>query len=182
MRIRPSIFVVSDTHFGHAKMVDIWGVRRENHNEEMIRVWNDTIKNDDVVLHLGDLTMVNKEATKAFTLKLNGRKYLIRGNHDGNSDTWYKQCGFEVIPAAFQRFGQKDGSWMPVMFTHEPVYDLQKGWFNVHGHLHGDMHRGNVPNGDFYFDAGVDANEFKPVALFEILAKFKPIYDKQNIQ
>lgn len=173
MKITPQIFITADTHFGHSKMWAFWGHRKEGFEEELIKNWNNVVTKNDVVLHLGDLSLTNKEKTMGWCKQLKGTKYLIRGNHDSGSDTWYKDCGFEVIPSSFQRFGQKDGSNITVLFTHEPVMDLPDIWFNIHGHLHGDGHRGNVLYGDRYFDAGVDPNNMKPVRLYDVLAKFK---------
>ena len=138
----------------------------------MIEKWNEVVGKHDIVLHLGDLTLSNKEKTKEWTDQLNGEKYLIEGNHDRLRHTWYSDCGFEVIPMAYQKFGQKNGSHLNVLFTHEPVLNLPKGWFNIHGHLHGDDHRG-ISTTPYHYDAGVDANELKPIKLSEILSEFQ---------
>lgn len=177
MKITPQIFLTSDTHFGHTKMWAFWAHREEGFEEQIIKNWNKVVGPNDVVLHLGDLSLTNKEATKNWTNRLNGKKYLILGNHDSNSESWYRECGFEVIPNALKHFGQKDGSVMKVLFTHEPVMDLPDHWFNIHGHLHGDSHRGNVLYGPRYFDAGVDPNGLTPVRLYDILYKFKKPVD-----
>lgn len=174
MKITPNIFLTADTHFGHSKIWDTWGHRKEGFEEEVIENWNVVVGKHDVLLHLGDLTLTNKEKTIGWTSQLRGRKYLIRGNHDSGSDTWYRDCGFEVIPNAYQRFGQKDGSYIHVLFTHEPVLGLLKGWFNIHGHLHGDKHRG-IDTTPSHYDVGMDACGLKPVKLSEILADFKEI-------
>ncbi len=64
----PSVFLVSDTHFGHA------GVCRFTHpddpevklrpwtdpdemDEEMVRRWNDCVRPSDKVYHLGDVVI-----------------------------------------------------------------------------------------------------------------------------
>ena len=176
MRIRPDIFITADTHFGHTKMWAFWQHREEGFEEKIISNWNRVVGDDDIVLHLGDLALCSKEMCKNWTLQLRGKKYLIRGNHDGNSETWFNECGFTTIPASLSQFGQKDGSILKVLFTHEPVMDLPKKWFNIHGHLHGDSHRQELGNSLFdrrYFDAGVDPNDLTPIRLYDILAYFK---------
>lgn len=170
MKIRPSLYLTSDTHFGHQKMID-WGHRDEHHNEAIIKAWNAVIGKNDAVLHLGDLTMTNKETTREWTAQLNGTKYLVRGNHDGNSDTWYKDLGFDTIPNCYKSFHDKYDHNYHVLFTHEPVLNLPQDWFNIHGHLHGDNHR-NILTTDHHFDVGVDAHDFAPVKLSEILTEF----------
>lgn len=172
MKIGLNTFLIADTHFGHNKMVDVWGNRKETHNEDMIEAWNSIVGKHDVVLHLGDLTMVGKEKTKSWTDQLNGKKYLIRGNHDGASDSWYRDVGFETLPAAFQIFRDKYNNYQSVLFTHIPVRDMPSWWFNIHGHLHGGNHRGSL-NSTQHFDVGADPLEFKPIQLSEVLSILK---------
>lgn len=179
MNIRPSIFVTADTHFGHVKLVDIWGRRKPDHNEVMIERWNAIVGKRDVVLHLGDLTMLGKHETMAYTSQLNGIKYLVRGNHDEASDTWYKDCGFTVIPPCFQQFRDKYENWFNILFTHIPVHPLPgEDWFNIHGHLHGDNHRGHKPT-PRHFDVGVDPNDLTPVRLSTLLDEIKSTLPKK---
>lgn len=172
MKITPQIFLTSDTHFGHTKLWETWGHRPKDFEETIVENWNSVVGKHDTVLHLGDLTLANKEKTMSWTNRLRGRKYLILGNHDNSSVSWYRDCGFEVIPASFQKFGQKDDSYMKVLFTHEPTLDLPEGWFNIHGHLHGDNHR-NIITTPKHYDVGVDANDLKPVRLYDVLSVLK---------
>lgn len=174
MKITPQTFLTADTHFFHATLWRLWG-RPEDSDKRIVTNWNQAVGKNDTVLHLGDLVFSNKEKAMEICRKLNGNKYLIRGNHDGQSETWLKDCGFTTVEPVFKRFGNKDDTLTTVLFTHEPVFDLPLGWFNIHGHLHGNSHRGNVPNGKYYYDAGVDANEFKPIRLFSVLSEFKNI-------
>ncbi len=164
--------MTADTHFDHAKLWSVWDHRKKGFEKEIVKAWNSVVSKYDKVLHLGDVSISNQGNTVFWTKQLNGRKYLIRGNHDNHTDGWYRTCGFETMPNAYKKFGQKDGSYIHVLFTHEPVVDLPKGWFNIHGHLHGDSHRGILTTKN-HFDVGVDAVGYKPIPLYEILAKFK---------
>ena len=166
--------MTSDLHFGHSKIWSKWKYREPDFEEDIIKKWNNVVAKTDVVLNLGDLSLTNKIITKAWTKQLNGRKYLVRGNHDNHSETWYRDCEFKTIPAAYQRFGQKDGGHIHILFTHEPILRVQRGWFNIHGHLHGDCHRG-IKTTNRHFDVGVDANNLRPIRLYNILAKFKKV-------
>ena len=166
MRITPSIFLTSDTHFGHRRLVD-WG-RPEEFNEMILENWNRVVRKDDIVLHLGDLTMVNKEDTRAYTSQLKGRKYIILGNHDDRSNTWYEDLGFTVIPAAFYPYRDKHDNWYKILLTHIPVHPIPEGWFNIHGHLHGNGHRASLQSAQ-HVDVGVDCFEFTPVRMYKVL-------------
>lgn len=171
MKLTPHWFLTSDTHFDHSKLVNLGMGRPGNFSELIVENWNKVVGKKDFVLHLGDLTMTNKEKTKSYTQRLNGQKFLIRGNHDGASDTWYQECGFTVVEPIFKIFKDKYDNWHKFLFTHVPVAPLPDEFFNVHGHLHGNSHRGNVPNGYQYFDVGVDCTNFTPIRLYEVFQK-----------
>ena len=79
-------YYIADLHFFHAAMnqrMDKRGFANvEEMNEYMIEKWNGKVrKNDDVVI-IGDLSWGNAEETNALLNRLNGRLYLIQGNHD----------------------------------------------------------------------------------------------------
>jgi len=86
----PSVFLVSDTHFGHmgvCKFTRNDGVTKlrpystpEEMDEDMIAKWNAKVKPTDKVYHLGDV-VINRKALPTLH-RLNGDKVLIRGNHD----------------------------------------------------------------------------------------------------
>lgn len=80
-------FVVSDCHFRHDKDF-IWATRGfqscEEHNETLIQEWNNRVKEDSVVFHLGDFMFKDPEGTYTldFLDKLNfSTLYLLGGNH-----------------------------------------------------------------------------------------------------
>lgn len=79
-------YYIADLHFFHAAMnecMDHRGFQNvEEMNEYMIAKWNGKVrKNDDVVI-IGDLSWGNAEETNTLLKRLNGRLYLIQGNHD----------------------------------------------------------------------------------------------------
>jgi calcineurin-like phosphoesterase family protein len=137
----PSVFLVSDTHFGHA------GVCRFTHpddpeiklrpwdnademDEEMIRRWNDRVRPNDKVYHLGDV-VINRKALKTLS-RLNGDKVLIRGNHDIFKDEDYRAVGFEQMHGV-RVFVDK------FILSHIPLHPdcvSERFRVNVHGHLH----------------------------------------------
>lgn len=133
-------FVVSDTHFGHTnswekfKLEDGSPLRpfssTEEMDEAMIERWNAVVQPHDTVYHLGDVVINRKHLH--LVKRLNGRKILIRGNHDIFRDEDYREVGFEQIHGVrvfVDRF----------ILTHIPLHpDCVSGRFrvNVHGHLH----------------------------------------------
>ena len=98
----PAVFLVSDTHFGHAGVCRFlredgtklrpWDDPNEM-DEEMVKRWNETVRPNDKVYHLGDV-VINRKALKTLE-RLNGDKILIKGNHATSLLKIYK-----VIPRA----------------------------------------------------------------------------------
>lgn len=101
-------------------------------DEAMVERWNSKVKPEDTIYHLGDV-VINRKSL-AVVKRLNGRKILIRGNHDLFSDKDYYEAGFvslrgvHVVPGKY-------------VFTHIPVHpaEIRRFRVNVHGHLHGNQ-------------------------------------------
>lgn len=65
------------------------------HDEMITEKWNSVVSKNDTVLHLGDLAF---RGIDEHTKKLNGKKILLRGNHDLKSKRTYLEAGWlEVI-------------------------------------------------------------------------------------
>lgn len=84
-----SIYAISDLHLSlgiKEKPMDIFGKQWENHVEKLQQNWNNTIKNDDIVLMAGDFSWATylEESLKDFQFldKLPGKKIMLKGNHD----------------------------------------------------------------------------------------------------
>lgn len=135
-------FIISDTHFGHTnswekfKNADGSPLRpftsTEEMDETMIERWNAKVKPTDTVYHLGDVVIAkrNLEIVK----RLNGRKILIRGNHDIFKDNDFRDVGFEQIHGV-RVFVDK------FIMSHIPLHPdciTTRFKVNVHGHLHGN--------------------------------------------
>lgn len=147
-------FVVSDHHFGHTnswekfKLADGSPLRPFTSNEEMdetmIERHNAKVKEHDTVYFLGDVVINRKHLHNV--KRMNGRKILIRGNHDIFRDDDYREVGFEQIHGV-RVFVDK------FILSHIPLHpDCVSGRFrvNVHGHLHANQIMREVGNGDWY--------------------------------
>jgi calcineurin-like phosphoesterase family protein len=83
-------FLVSDTHFGHSNLYEFKDyagnparapyTTAEECDEIMIANWNSVVRPHDKVYHLGDVAIRRKHI--GLMSRLNGKKVLIRGNHD----------------------------------------------------------------------------------------------------
>ena len=133
----PATFLVSDTHFGHAgvcRFTEADGVTKirpwtdpHEMDEAMIQRWNDVVRPNDKVYHLGDV-VINRKALPTLH-RLNGDKVLIRGNHDIFRDDEYREY-FRELRAYHVLNG--------MILSHIPVHEASLGRFgtNIHGHLH----------------------------------------------
>ncbi|MCI1959717.1 MAG: metallophosphoesterase [Clostridia bacterium] len=82
------IYALSDLHLslGQNKSMDIFGAEWKNHHLKIQKNWNSIVKNCDLVLIPGDISWAmnikDAEIDCDFISNLNGRKVLLRGNHD----------------------------------------------------------------------------------------------------
>ena len=133
----PSVFLVSDQHFGHAgvcrfKKAD--GVTKlrpwddpDEMDEHLVKVHNERVRPNDKCYFLGDV-VINRRAMKTLS-RLNGDKVLIRGNHDIFPDAEYREY-FRELRAYHVMSG--------MILSHIPLHSDSLGRFgtNIHGHTH----------------------------------------------
>lgn len=83
-----SVFAISDLHlsFSTDKSMDVFGGKWKNYTDRMLKNWNSVVAENDLVIIPGDISWaMNLEDTlKDFMYinNLNGKKLLLRGNHD----------------------------------------------------------------------------------------------------
>jgi calcineurin-like phosphoesterase family protein len=96
-------------------------------DEFMVAAWNERVRPNDKVYHLGDV-VINRKALKIMS-RLNGDKVLIRGNHDIFPDVEYREY-FRELRAYHVMNG--------MILSHIPVHPESLGRFgvNIHGHTH----------------------------------------------
>jgi calcineurin-like phosphoesterase family protein len=138
------IYIISDSHFGHSKMEE-WSLRPADFNE---RIWKgiEALPADAILIHLGDVTMGADHETAHRLVKLPFKKWLVRGNHDNHSITWYVANGWDAVcdEMVLNIFGSR------ILLSHMPLPKREGILKNVHGHLHGGKSRERP---DFYDEA-----------------------------
>jgi len=83
-----SLFAIADLHLplGVNKPMDVFGRNWENYVDRLKENWQNTVKTDDTVILAGDFSWATYlEQSKAdfeFLNCLNGKKILLKGNHD----------------------------------------------------------------------------------------------------
>lgn len=139
----------------------------EEMNEKMIEEWNNLIEKDDKVWHLGDFAFGSKDNVKNIISRLNGKIYLVKGNHDKMSNQWYRDIGFKEVydyPIIIDDF---------VVLSHEPqsfICDNRVPYVNFFGHIHDSLMYDTY--GPRHFCACTERHEYKPVSLEAVYKHF----------
>ena len=149
------IFITADHHFHHKNIIE-YCKRPFKTVEEMDNImtekWNKKVGKDDLVIHLGDFALGNKEKVKETREKLNGTIILIKGNHDRVNE------GFIVVRDSIQ-IGN-------LLFSHRPIPkgEVPKGCINVHGHIHEKESLSGI-------NVSVEKTDYEPIILEELEKK-----------
>jgi calcineurin-like phosphoesterase family protein len=136
-----NIYTISDTHFGHVKLQQ-GGIRPYDNDEKLWKGF-DSLPDDSILIHCGDLTIGHDAITHLKLSKYKFKKWLVLGNHDNHSISWYITNGWDFVAheVLIKMFGRH------ILFTHMPVPKREGVDMNIHGHLHDGKSRG-FP--DFY--------------------------------
>lgn len=172
-----STFFTSDTHFNHANIINLSKrpFKDVNHmNEVMVNNWNEVVKPEDTIIHLGDFAMGPKVQHASFLERLNGYLILVRGNHDQSHEKMMEMGWDEVmithttvidglkvymahVPVGNDPYSQR---FYKTEFTPAPPeYDI---W--LCGHVHNAFKRK-----DNVINVGVDVWDFRPVDFKTLL-------------
>jgi calcineurin-like phosphoesterase family protein len=166
------IFVIADTHFGHTnawakfKLADgVTPLRpfssTEEMDETMVARWNEVVRPQDHVYHLGDVTIAKRNLS--IVKRLNGHKRLVRGNHDIFRTADYIAVGFEEI------YGVRVWPAHGTIMSHIPLHPdclRERQWKNLHGHLHANHVRGD--NAQLYKCVSVEQIDYRPILAFVV--------------
>lgn len=167
------IYFTSDLHLGHSGIIRMQErpfASVEEMNRILLQNYNARVSKSDTVYILGDIChkMQVEEADKLIA-RMNGKKILLRGNHDKEYDLalFSEICDFKTASL--------NGHYFALM--HYPMLSWPKknsGGIQLHGHIHARMeyNEKNREDGILRYDVGVDANGYFPVSVKEILEFF----------
>lgn len=169
-------FYISDTHFSHENIIKFEAEARpfktiEEHDEELIRRWNDTVSPNDTVYHLGDV--VFKPATQLDKIlpRLNGIKHMKFGNHDKDAAQAYLKY-FKTVGANMDFvIGNRK-----VVCGHYPVHPDEIDFRYVacvHGHKHSKLVKiqgTDIPD-PRYINICVEHTDLRPISREELVSR-----------
>lgn len=115
----------------------------EEMNEYMLQQWNSRVRRTDEVVCLGDLSIGNAIETNKILEQLNGRIFMIRGNHDKFLD----KAGVDLSRFEWVKdYAEMYDNGRKVILCHYPIV-CYNGQFRIdkdgnpkvymlHGHIH----------------------------------------------
>lgn len=160
------VFFTADTHFNHAAILRMCArpfSSIEEHDQALVDNWNAVVAPSDQVFVVGDFAhKADPEKIRKIFHRLRGAKHLVIGNHDSQI---VRELPWSTVADRMKLTvgGQK------IVLDHYPMRSWQgsnSGAIQLYGHVHNRLE--TWPNST---DVGVDAWNFKPVALPEIRAR-----------
>lgn len=164
----------SDLHLNHdniRKFCNRPFKNLEHMNSEIIRRWNERVKPEDTVFHIGDFCFRNSPGgkpgegvpVKAVELEkqLNGKIIFIKGNHDRQNS-----CK-TIIERMRIRYGHQQ-----INLVHNPMHINPNCKINFVGHVHNRWQIKRIKTHFGFTDAinvGVDVHNFYPVSFEELM-------------
>lgn len=170
------VWFTSDLHFWHKNICKYCNrpfETMEEMHEALINNWNSVVKDDDTVFLLGDMGFCGYDKLEPLMSQLNGKKYLIQGNHDSDKivfrlyeaniiEGYYKMHEVTII-------GDEECPDQQLTLCHFPMIDWpnkERGAWMVHGHQH---QLPETPSCSvMHWDVGVDKNNLKPISFEQL--------------
>lgn len=143
-------------------------------DEALIKNWNSVVTPNDEVFHLGDVALNKVPRCKEILDRLNGKIYLIKGNHEHTALD--KKCidRFEWVKDYHKLDLDIEGKETRICLMHFPIACWDKmhwGAIHLHGHSHGSyfLEKGKI------LDVGIDGpiSKLAPISFDEVVTYMK---------
>lgn len=187
-----NLFFTSDTHYGHSNICrattnwpDADNVTRdfnslEDMNDTIVNNINETVGENDVLIHLGDWSFGGFDNIAEFRNRIVCKNiHLVLGNHDHHIDrnkdniqrlftSVNHYINLDIRRPSIVNKGQMDKFKFVVMHFPIASWDgMNDKVIHLHGHVHLPNHL-RIADGRA-MDVGVDGNFLKPIDLDEVL-------------
>ena len=192
----PDVWVTSDTHYNHANIcrgTTSWRKPdgsipiKETRDFKNLDLMNDTIvnninsivKEDDILIHLGDWSFGGFESIQKFRDRVICKNiHLIFGNNDHHIEN--NRDEVQELFTSVSHYNTLKIGKIEIQLMHYPIdswNNLSKGAMHLHGHCHlpNDKRLGKGKR----IDAGIDGHlEFRP---YHLMRELVPLLNKQPI-
>jgi len=162
------LFFTADNHFFHNLAAEHRGFETgDEMNEFMIKQWNTVIKSCDTTYIIGDFAF-DRHGTKISSLvnRLNGKKILLKGNHDHWADRKHIPKIYELFDDILTYKEIKYNKKKFILF-HYPIMEWNfKRFGSIHLHGHQHVTNYNIAN---MLNVSVDLHDYKPISIDEVM-------------
>lgn len=152
------VFWTADQHYFHSLMINKRGVD----DETIMSNHNSVVRPKDIVIHVGDVSLGNKDQTIQLFKELNGHHIIVPGDHDRRLGQVARDNLFDLRPPVLKiQVGDQqiiNCHWLMTVWPRSH-YNSWHAYAHVHGHLKGvgKTH-----------DVGVDNNNFYPISFTQL--------------
>jgi calcineurin-like phosphoesterase family protein len=163
-----SVFFTADLHIGHRNIIKYSNrpyANEDEMNEALIENWNKTVKTSDSIYVLGDFSFAGQRIEPIFK-RLNGSKYLVKGNHD---DKFCTKLGWGWVKDVYELRLGDDSIWL-AHYPHRSWNKSFHGAYHFYGHTHG-----HLADWGRSTDVGVDCWNYTPVSFEQLKEKLKNV-------
>jgi len=179
-------YILSDNHWFHGNIL-----KYEHRNfltthemdDHMITEWNAVIGKNDLVYHCGDIAFTNNfHVLMRLLQSLNGKIYLIPGNHDHSCQRngvprfeWIENKLF-IGDSITEKKVNIGGKYEKVTMCHYPInsYNAKShGRLHFYGHVHSNSNL-SLKNS---FNVSVDEIGYRPLTFNNVLMHYKNKYN-----
>ena len=174
------VWFTSDTHFSHANIMKFCNRPFDDvnqMNDVLIKNWNETVPPDGIVFHLGDFCYGGSAEWTNIISRLNGKIYLVLGNHDIRN---IRQGYMDKFEAVMQQMTIRVNG-QSIILNHNPFLCYGGSYRDV-WQLFGHVHSGPLSNTGLdiprlrtlfplQYDVGVDNNGYRPVSFAQVKEK-----------
>ena len=175
------IWFTADSHIGHRNIIkyckrpfsDVGEM-----NKTLISNWNKVVGINDYVFHLGDFSVGGAAEWTSLLDSLNGRIFLVLGNHDMNNvDQGFMRRFEDVSMQMLISIGKQR-----VYLNHYPFLcygGAYRGTWQLFGHVHTSSCMSGLDNPRLQmlfprqYDVGVDNNNYTPISFAEVEVKIQ---------
>lgn len=150
-----AILVAADMHLGHENIIKYhhrpW-VDAAAMDKALIEQWNETVRPNDEVWHLGDFCW--RRDPLQYMKQMHGRLHFVFGNHDNEKDL--ARCPLTHWAGHVRYLRALGSRWWLSHYPHRSWPNSDHGSYHLFGHHHGDPPPGGPLVGRL-MDVGVDA-------------------------
>lgn len=165
-------WLTADLHINHSKIIQYCNRPFKNvddMNKKLIKNWNNRVKKDDIVYHVGDFCFrEHKDTPKAehWIKQLNGRIIFINGNHDEGGRNTLKTDIHSVIIKKGKRY---------FYLVHDPK-DAENFDINIVGHVHKEWkfktEKWSIGQNIDLINVGTDMWNYAPVSYDQMMKEY----------